>query len=63
MDRSVILYCRHCQTGFAAIGKIPSTCPKCQKSAEWTTSLEPRVPFVLHYNDRILLKALRIGAE
>jgi hypothetical protein len=58
-----ILYCRHCQTGHASVGAVPETCPHCLNSANWSTSLEPRVPYELTLNDRRFLKGIHVAPE
>jgi hypothetical protein len=58
-----ILYCRHCQTGHAAVGVVPATCPQCQNPANWSTSLEPRVPYELTLNDKRFLKGIHVSPE
>ena len=66
------LFCRYEGCGFAftsVAGMLPLVCPKCQKSAKWSTapradgSGEPSTPFVLSYNDRRMLHTLRIDPE
>lgn len=58
-----ILYCRHCQTGYACVGKVPADCPKCGLPAHWTDALQPRVEYVLTWNDRRFLQMLHIDPE
>jgi len=60
---AAILYCRHCNTGYAAAGLIPSVCPRCLCMANWTTRLGPRIDYQLTTNDRRFLNALRIQTE
>ena len=57
---SRIVYCHACLVGYAAIGALPSTCPHCNSPAIWRSSLEPRVPYELTFNDKQFLKTLRI---
>lgn len=61
------LFCRHCRTGYACVGKVPTICPSCERSASWTTTAlpgdEPEQLYVLSENDRRLLRSLRIGAD
>lgn len=58
-----IVFCRHCITGLACVGKLPPNCPNCGLTANWSDTLEPRVPYELSRKDTILLKALHIDPE
>jgi hypothetical protein len=53
-----ILFCRQCNTGYAAIGLIPALCPACRQRAHWTTAL-----FSLTEQDRIFLRVNRIKPD
>ena len=67
------LFCRYEGCGFSftsVAGMLPLVCPKCQKSAKWSTapraeesSAEPSTPFVLSYMDKRLLHQIKIDPE
>ena len=69
------IYCRHADCGKATdviAGQFADICPSCQRPAFWASEpgrflkerrKAPRVPFVLNFMDKRLLRQLRIGTE
>lgn len=64
-----MLYCRWdgCPFGFFCVaGKVPPTCPTCQREGRWTTTPPelkiPRTPYELTEDDRVFLKVNKIEA-
>lgn len=60
---ATVVYCRACKIGYALVGKLPSLCPSCGVPAHWVTNLDPTWPFELSYNDKRLLRSLKIATD
>src|SRR5262249_44049356 len=66
---ATILYCSWCASAYGSLGEVPARCPSCDRVTHWSTEPlppaadQPKVPYVLTWNDRRLLKSLRIQVD
>lgn len=55
-----IVFCQGCGVGYACVGDLPPTCPKCDTPEPAWSSMRP---LKLSANDRKFLKSLRIRTD
>jgi hypothetical protein len=57
--KPVTLWCAHCLAGYASVGEVPFTCPRCLAATTWTTQR----PFRLTVDDEAFLRTNKIRPD